>query len=862
MSQEILYTSAPKGLKLGSRGFCTVVSTAGMSKSLAERLESLSGYRHVFPPQSAEASLNPVAYSCVTTQVSGMTLYVVSRVSDAGIDYSGRTNKLAHHLALTAAELPPAGPAWLAAQPGVLQTTFTGEPRLLPQGRAIPKGNVAPKVCTAWQQATGDAGWAGVLAHTIAEGPRREASLVFRPGMELLPLIEEAQALLPAELRWQATFSTYFTKLPPGVTCRWRCVLEGSEEAIAARRSPHVLVIDLCQPLGLAPASPHVDAARAGTTLRFAATPGNPSVLTTSDETHAAPASPESYLLEPAPPQLPPTVPPPIAPPPRTGEPISFRRHPPRPRRYTVLWGLLLGSLLGAGGMGAMLYWTKPEVPMAVNEKGVEPTQTGKEKDSPQATESDETTVANVPTNYPAPEPSGDDALPAEPNAASASTQENPAPSTGNATPAGTIAPRNTPPEDDQSPMTQDDPSTESNTAAEEKNTSEPEKSNSSPPPRIAPFAELAWGHELPVVGGSSLGSVPYESLTINARPQDIQLLLLPLFSADAKSSAYTLKEPREENDAFVWDVAASAAPDSVLGRFRMTPSPDSPDQCKLSFKWEQGSETIEKALATMVLIMSHKKTPQRASIPLYKVYFDQKQNQPKNKRKLLITVDKPDAMSIPEDELPKVPGVEYSLQVDHWNATPVFEIKEKKVTSQKTILIFATYQEPKKELPKRLTLQHEVHLTFPNGTLNVQSRTVVVEHHNDSKSVPLADWVRKYNEEGFEAEKDRLKENNPKDAERLKGLRDRRARKDISEKERKDLDIPIAGLAKHLAKQQDRLNYLTFYAQAMDMRKTLKGSIALRIIRYVTLPTSEKIPVTVALIGDYPATQLMEGDR
>ncbi|MGV2333984.1 MAG UNVERIFIED_CONTAM: hypothetical protein LVR18_07650 [Planctomycetaceae bacterium] len=46
MIEEILYTSAPKGLKPGSHGFCTVNSTIGMAQTTAERLEALSGYRH------------------------------------------------------------------------------------------------------------------------------------------------------------------------------------------------------------------------------------------------------------------------------------------------------------------------------------------------------------------------------------------------------------------------------------------------------------------------------------------------------------------------------------------------------------------------------------------------------------------------------------------------------------------------------------------------------------------------------------------------------------------------------------------------------------------------------------------------
>ena len=61
MTQELIYTSAPRGLKPGSHGFCTVAVTQGMPPNLAERLEALSGYRHVYPPQDPQAELNPIA---------------------------------------------------------------------------------------------------------------------------------------------------------------------------------------------------------------------------------------------------------------------------------------------------------------------------------------------------------------------------------------------------------------------------------------------------------------------------------------------------------------------------------------------------------------------------------------------------------------------------------------------------------------------------------------------------------------------------------------------------------------------------------------------------------------------------------
>ncbi len=238
MSHELIYTSAPRGLKPGSQGFCTVVSTQGIAVNLAQRLEALSGYRHVFPPPDPNARLNPVLYSHLHLNVSGRRCYLLSRVCDAGLDHTQRTNKFAHHMVLEAAEAASllAGPAWLLAAPGFMQSTWDGVPRILVAARRPPAGNSPPMVCRAWQSLVGDAGWGGALAQTAAAN--RPAIIVFRPGVELLPLLVESLALLPPPMRWNVSFSTYYSKLPPGLECQWRCVLEGSPEAIANQRLP------------------------------------------------------------------------------------------------------------------------------------------------------------------------------------------------------------------------------------------------------------------------------------------------------------------------------------------------------------------------------------------------------------------------------------------------------------------------------------------------------------------------------------------------------------------------------------------------------------------------------------------------
>jgi hypothetical protein len=277
MSQELHYTSVPRGLKPGSRGFCTVSQTPHMPVALADRLEALSGYQPVFPPHDPSAPLNPIAFSHLRLTIAGKGVSVLSRIGPAGLDYTGRPNKHAHHVVLEGSERPEGGPAWLLSQPGFMQSAWEGEPREIPAGRVPPHGDHQPGAARAWQTLTGDGGWAGVLAESFLADPRRTAFLVFRPGMDVLSLFVEALALLPAARRWDVDFSTYFTPLPQGVNCAWRAVLEGSAEAKNARRLPNALVLDLCRDLGRADSSVLAHLARTGEPIvQHAAPPTRP----------------------------------------------------------------------------------------------------------------------------------------------------------------------------------------------------------------------------------------------------------------------------------------------------------------------------------------------------------------------------------------------------------------------------------------------------------------------------------------------------------------------------------------------------------------------------------------------------------
>lgn len=252
MPQELIYTSAPHGLSPGSGGFCTVAHTSGMSPQLVAFLESLSAYRHIFPPQSESAALNPVSWSHLSVRSEGTMLHILSRIADAGLDYTKRSNLIAHHLVLRPEELPPCGPAWILLQPQLFRTHWEGRPMELPPGPAIPSVTLQAKKCVRWEKLTGDAAWGGALAETALK--RQPACLLFEPGTDLLPLLAESIALLPESERWKPTFNTYLSE-QGSKSCLWKCLRAGTPEALAQSSVKGTLVIDLTRPLAKVPGS-------------------------------------------------------------------------------------------------------------------------------------------------------------------------------------------------------------------------------------------------------------------------------------------------------------------------------------------------------------------------------------------------------------------------------------------------------------------------------------------------------------------------------------------------------------------------------------------------------------------------------
>ena len=86
---QLIYTSAPRLLEAGKTGFGTIARSRQIPTPLVTHLERLSTF-------DREAQVNALEFYSVF-RMGRMAWHIFSKVSDCGVDYTQRTNHLAHH---------------------------------------------------------------------------------------------------------------------------------------------------------------------------------------------------------------------------------------------------------------------------------------------------------------------------------------------------------------------------------------------------------------------------------------------------------------------------------------------------------------------------------------------------------------------------------------------------------------------------------------------------------------------------------------------------------------------------------------------------------------------------------------------
>ena len=272
MAKQLIYTSAKQGIRPDASGYCTVLSTQGITRAQEEYLESLSVFAIADQVNGESIAtngenynelvrLNPPAVANVKFRYRNQSQNVLLKTCLAGFDYSNRLRKLSHFLLLDEPDKETADPAAVVTMSGLFADSWDREPVVLDSDFSLPGDRVTAGQCRAWERFAGDGGWAGELVRAMHLPDRPPVYIYYDASISALPLLREALALIPAGQRWNATFSTNYAGLPSSVDCQWRFVPSSSP---AAEHPPEAIVINLNQAMGVPPESEEVAAARAG----------------------------------------------------------------------------------------------------------------------------------------------------------------------------------------------------------------------------------------------------------------------------------------------------------------------------------------------------------------------------------------------------------------------------------------------------------------------------------------------------------------------------------------------------------------------------------------------------------------------
>jgi len=209
MAQQLIFTSTPQGLEPGRTGYCTVARHKDLRHRLVRELERLSVYDF-----GQQAGGTRVAISIFRKIILGSEeFYVLTKICDAGLDYTNRTNYLAHHLILDGFEIATCpSPAEIFLNWNGWKSKWEEDARYLTPGEEITltdykSSGLIP--CKNWLSFTNDPGNAATL---VSPGLVPPIVLENSPAKSehLLQLFAESSALLKLSLdAWDYSFTTF-----------------------------------------------------------------------------------------------------------------------------------------------------------------------------------------------------------------------------------------------------------------------------------------------------------------------------------------------------------------------------------------------------------------------------------------------------------------------------------------------------------------------------------------------------------------------------------------------------------------------------------------------------------------------------
>ena len=190
MPYEVVNTSVARGLTSEHSGFCDVLRTRGLPEEITPLLAPFNFYNE-------KLARGKPAYGVRSIRFGGRMWGVVSRVVLNGNDYTGRQNRLAHHIIAPPSELESLCPANLLA--GYLfRDAFTDLPRYLDREPEVTENEKS--FDDVWE-CMGGKGWRSHIAALALSGSR--IVVLIPPSVEGRSVVISILRGIPIDQRWQ-----------------------------------------------------------------------------------------------------------------------------------------------------------------------------------------------------------------------------------------------------------------------------------------------------------------------------------------------------------------------------------------------------------------------------------------------------------------------------------------------------------------------------------------------------------------------------------------------------------------------------------------------------------------------------------
>jgi len=190
MPYEVVNTSVARGLTSGHSGFCDVLRTRGLPEEITPLLAPLNFYNE-------KLARGKPAYGVRSIRFGGRMWGVVSRVVLNGNDYTGRQNRLAHHIIAPPSELESLCPANLLAGYS-FRDAFTDLPRYLDREPEVTENEKS--FDDVWE-CMGGKGWRLHIAALALSGSR--VVVLIPPSAEGRSVVISILLGIPLERRWE-----------------------------------------------------------------------------------------------------------------------------------------------------------------------------------------------------------------------------------------------------------------------------------------------------------------------------------------------------------------------------------------------------------------------------------------------------------------------------------------------------------------------------------------------------------------------------------------------------------------------------------------------------------------------------------